>query len=691
MATTPIEHIESLCIGSVVFVSPCEIKARLDAEAPDSVALNTGVPVRFPKVNNYLVIPSDCSYVVCQVVWAQLTQEFGGLSSDKTIVGLPSSLRILSLSPLGMLTWGSEGYQFTRGADSLPAIGESVLLPTADQVRAIVISGTNRRVWIGSSPLADNAKIEIDPDRMFGRHLAILGNTGSGKSCSVAGIIRWSIEAAHIGNESTPNARFLIFDPNGEYKTAFEDLNPTVYKVLPTEGSGKLQVPLWLLNSDEWAAVLQASGKTQKPTLINALRNVRSGVGVEELSIVRAKKQYLSVLLRALRVEIMQGVPFGAFPKNKNFGEKLERLADNDFNASNEFSAAQNKALDDVRKIIVSLLPPAAAQFKNYTFSQRGLDCMLVGLSNALKAFGGDEEDMGLVDADMPLPFSSDSFIKMTEACAQLLNTADYSETMIVRLKTLLGDVRLKSVLSPDEEIKLAEWLDSYIGGADETKVSILDLSLLPAEMIYIVTSVLARITFEALQRYRKMHPKGEVLPTVIVMEEAHTFIKRYNDDLEASASIVCCKVFERIAREGRKFGLGLVLSSQRPSELSPTVLSQCNTFLLHRISNDKDQELVRRLLPDNLHGLIRDLPVLPSRYAVLLGWASELPVLVRMRDLPKEQRPQSSDPDFWDVWTRKSARDVEWEKLANDWQGVRENSVDVNEEASAHACLEGE
>ena len=121
----------------------------------------------------------------------------------------------------------------------------------------------------------------------------------------------------------------------------------------------------------------------------------------------------------------------------------------------------------------------------------------------------------------------------------------------------------------------------------------------------------------------------------------------------------------------GRKFGLGLVLSSQRPSELSQTVLSQCNTFLLHRISNDKDQDLVKRLLPDNLHGLMRDLPVLPSRQAILLGWASELPVLVQMRELPKEQRPQSSDPDFWDVWTREKPRDVNWKTIADDWQGV--------------------
>jgi DNA helicase HerA-like ATPase len=180
---------------------------------------------------------------------------------------------------------------------------------------------------------------------------------------------------------------------------------------------------------------------------------------------------------------------------------------------------------------------------------------------------------------------------------------------------------------------------------------------------------------FEALQRFRKLH--SVTLPTVLVMEEAHTFIKRYMDDVENhDAATICCQVFERIAREGRKFGLGLVLSSQRPSELSPTVLSQCNTFILHRLSNDRDQELVGRLVPDNLRGLLRELPSLPSQSAILLGWATELPVLVKMDDLPRSQQPRSDDPDFWDVWIGEDPegtameRRADWTRIADDWQG---------------------
>jgi DNA helicase HerA-like ATPase len=227
-----------------------------------------------------------------------------------------------------------------------------------------------------------------------------------------------------------------------------------------------------------------------------------------------------------------------------------------------------------------------------------------------------------------------------------------------------------------EKDISLQEWLEAYIGHGKSAKgeISIIDLSLVPPDILFIVVSVISRIIFEALQRYRRQENK--VLPTTLVVEEAHNFIKRYDNDVEEiSATKLCSQSFERIAKEGRKFGLGLVLSSQRPSELSQTVLSQCNTFLLHRLVNDRDQEMVKKLVPDNLGSILNELPILPTRKAVLLGWAAPIPILVEISEIPDEQRPQSKDPAYWDVWTGKEERKVDWKKITDEWQGITSKS----------------
>ncbi|CAG2134939.1 Domain of uncharacterised function DUF87 [Ralstonia mannitolilytica] len=289
MSLSPLAYADSLRIGSIEFVSPDEIKVLLDIEAPDGVALNTGTPRSFPRINGYVLIPSDEGHLVAQVEWITIERsqypKRKGLQ-DFGLVDLPYPLRKMSLNPLGCLICegsneqGEEVYHFRRGVESYPTVGAPVLLPTQNQLRAIVESGDNRQVLIGSSPLAANAKVMVDPDRLFGRHLAVLGNTGSGKSCSVAGLIRWSMdEARKARGGEDPNARFIVLDPNGEYANTFRDMSKVrVYAVEPGDGIEQLQVPLWFWNSAEWSAFTQASAKAQRPTLVQALRSVRDGV-----------------------------------------------------------------------------------------------------------------------------------------------------------------------------------------------------------------------------------------------------------------------------------------------------------------------------------------------------------------------------------------------------------------------------
>jgi len=692
MSQTPFEHAGSLRIGTVDFVSPDEIKVALDIEAPESVALNAGAPRPFPRVNSYVLIPVDDGFLVGQIEW--LTVERSPFPKRKGmqdfgLVDLPYPLRKMSLNPLGTLQKktlqsGIESeYSFRRGADALPSIGSGVMLPTEKQLRSIVESGERKRVKIGTSPLAGNADVRIDPDRLFGRHLAVLGNTGSGKSCSVAGIIRWSLEQAQKKCGVVTNARFIVLDPNGEYSRAFSDsdapVKARIFKVAPTIGSGELllQIPLWFWNSAEWCSFTQASPKTQRPTLVQALRLVKDGKTEPAEDKSHDIRRFLCTVLSAIRIEKNSGSPWGSFPKPKAFYEKLEKWKDGLEPELTVLEGEEKAMLKNLVDAIEGLCVPRRKQYAHYDFIRQEVDRLLELASLAHSAFGGNEGDTLPADVDAPCEFKGDSLLRSVEATAEMFNVSEYAETMLIRIRSLLADTRMKSIISDTEGLSLHEWLSTYVGkdSAKNECITVLDLSLVPTEIVHIITAVVARVVFEALQRYRKLN--AVTLPTVLIMEEAHTFIKRYKEDAEnQDAASVCCQVFERIAREGRKFGLGLVLSSQRPSELSQTVLSQCNTFLLHRISNDRDQELVHKLVPDNLRGLLRELPSLPSQNAILLGWASELPVLVKMNDLPRSQQPYSDDPDFWDVWTgmnddgKPVVRKADWKPIADDWQG---------------------
>ena len=681
MSLSPIEYTASLQIGVVDFVAPDEIKVAIDIDAPDGIAANAGIPRAFPKINGYVIISAEAGYIVCQVEWISIERSSFPKRKgfqDYGLIDLPFPLRKMRVNPLGILKkYNVEYYTFHRGVQTFPSVGEPVLIPTDNQLRAIVESGEKRRVKIGTSPSAANADVSVDPDRLFGRHLAVLGNTGSGKSCTVAGLIHWSLEAAKK-DQVNPNARFIILDPNGEYVNVFGDL-VRVFQVNAEDNP--LQVPLWFWNSSEWSSFTQASAKAQRPLLKRALREVRAG----RLSVVETTDEEKKIALRKYLssniISIYRDYKTGAIRTDETkFGFRLKAILQD----------LRIKEVDfpdyDLKSVISSLDSALKKTFNSFekdnkvieyyrAFTEEQVNPIISSISKVLKQLGGLLYQEG-PNEDTPLPFKGSEFADHLQILAEHEGVSQYLDFLIMRIRTILSDTRMKSIIGDDINITLINWLEDYIGKneAENGCITVIDLSLVPAEIIHIITAVISRIIFEALQRYRKLEEKS--LPTVLVMEEAHTFIKRYRDDSENyNASDVCCQVFEKIAREGRKFGLGLVLSSQRPSELSPTVLSQCNTFILHRISNDRDQELVNKLVPDNLRGLLRELPSLPSQQAILLGWASELPVLVQINNLAEDKRPHSDDPDFWDVWSGKNKdgkdvkREIDWNKIVNDWQ----------------------
>lgn len=692
-----IQAVADRIIGMVEEVSADRILVRLEPEAPQATALNAGTPAGFPRINGYVLIPNEGGAAACIISSVRIERlsfpKRKGMQQDFGLVDLPFPSRVMSLTPIGTLTARPAGealsFRVHRGVDVFPSVGDPVLLPSAIQLRAIVEGegDTAGRIRLGHCPTAGRAPVHVDPDKLFGRHLAVLGNTGAGKSCSVAGLVRWSLEAAQqarIASERDckPNARFIVLDPNGEYARAFGDCRVRLFRVDPRAEAKALRVPAWLWNGAEWAAFTGAAPGAQRPVLFEALRRLRSGLGVpgefetEVRGRIKRYRNRLDVLIQSgdhQKTGRREGVAQVLFNIHEDFQELVGRPACVDTVLRDRIDWVASKA-EEVETAARGN-PKAGGGWWHHDFSETALGTITKALREAGDA-AGLEDGLSATDEDTPIPFLVRELPDYVDALAADhagRDIAQFVDTLNLRIRSLLSAGRLASVIQPGDSTSttLEGWLTDYVGAdqADNGPLAVIDLSLVPSEVIHVVVSVLGRMVFEALQRHRR--EKEQELPTTLILEEAHTFVHR---DLGGESSPLagreCARVFERIAREGRKFGLGLVLASQRPSEVSPTVLSQCNTFLLHRLVNDRDQELVKRLVPDGLGPLLGELPSLPTRRAILLGWAAPAPTLVEIGEVPEEYRPHSPDPAFWDVWTGEEERAIDWSAIVKTWQG---------------------
>lgn len=680
------DEIRNLTIGTIESVSPIEIKVLLEVDAPQNVAINTGVPTHFPKINGYVLIPNETGAIVGVINWIGVQHSNYPIRKgfkDFDLIDLPFPLRKMIITPLGVLKKKKNGnYEIERGVYNFPSVGDNVILPTDKQLSAIV-ENPDGKVEIGKAPIASNASIKVNPDKLFGRHLAILGNTGSGKSCSVAGLVRWSLtEADKVKTNSQLNSRFIILDPNGEYFDTFNDLGSKkvrkfTVKLEDTESEfEQLKIPSWMWNSQEWISFSQAAPGAQRPLLLQSLLDLKRGKQLSNSNIIRIHS-FLNSSKNTL-LTFLSNLPntstFGPF---RGMVDVLQKISEDlDFHlqfipTSNQpLLDAYNKLNIDFKQTIASREWKTATSSGFNAFTHKDIDSMKSGIENVLALIQVSENEISQINPDTPLNFDLNDLIPYLEQLAENQggNILQFVQMLSLRMRFLFSDERLNGVVQPKEDITLVDWLNKYIGSneAENGQITLIDLSLIPSDIIHVVVAVLSRLTFEAIQRYRKLYKQE--LPTTIVLEEAHTFLREFDNN----TNNICLETFERISREGRKFGLSMVLSSQRPSELSQTVLSQCNTFLLHRIVNDRDQDLVKKMVPDSLSGLLKELPILPSRKAILVGWAFPIPVLVEMKFLDKEHRPKSNDPNFWDVWTGKEKREIDWTKVANDWQGIK-------------------
>ena len=427
---------------------------------------------------------------------------------------------------------------------------------------------------------------------------------------------------------------------------------------------------------------------TQRPVLIQAIRQLRAaalagadatlGAGaVPPITLLIATQlgSFISYL-QACRAE---GV--GALSEFRRFKSMHENLSGFEDQLT-QFGQSVDPAEEQLRQALDAAVETSQEARERRTDTSRGnrfinqfQDADLVEIIDALIALRPLLPDVAIAagqSEDTPSPFDPIGLPGMVNLLASLQagNLQQHMAGLDLRIRTMLADTRITPIIAPDGGGKpLPEWLRAIFGGGEPGRgqITVLDLSLVPSDVLTTIVSVISRIVFETAQRHRRIY--RTTMPTVLVLEEAHNFVQRHGPEAEESGPAMRCRhTFERIATEGRKFGVGLMLSSQRPSELSLTIVAQCNSFILHRIVKDRDQELVSRLAPDSSGMLLKELPSLPTQKAILMGIATEIPLVFNVRSLVESHRPSSANPDFWSVWTGARPLQLNMDAIAAAW-----------------------
>lgn len=513
-------------------------------------------------------------------------QDLFGIVSQVGASAVPESMRPVELHGSRWLTvqliGESIGSEFERGISQHPAINDEVHLVTEDDLFRIYGTEKAGQVSVGRLASSENIEVRLDIDKLVTRHCAVVGSTGSGKSTTVARLLR-SISASREGKPEYPNARLLLFDIHGEYASALSDV-ATVYRINPNAGERELHVPYWALRFDELADFLTGGIADDKAL---HLRD----------KVVELKAEYLT--------------------KTQKPGADLKSLT------------------------IDTPIP--------FSLNRLWYDLM----DRELQTFeGADRDQPALLDPGDGAELVPPTYKPWTQDRKVVLSqTAPGIRRQLDHLKSRLLDHRFDFLLhpgpwSPNYSGDVKEDLDTLLSGwlGQERSTTILDLSGIPSTVMIQLVGALLRIVYDALFWSRDKSEGGASRPLLVVLEEAHAYLGREKD---GPAS----QMVQRIVKEGRKYGIGAMIVSQRPFEVDETILSQCGTFVALRLSNPEDRARVRGAMPDNLAGLNEMLPVLRTGEAIISGEAARLPMRARITLPPPEERPASEDPDVAVRW----------------------------------------
>ncbi len=606
------------------------------------------------RLGSFLMIPVRSEYVVAEVVGLRERDVGSSFVADGQL-DKANSAKYLDVVPVGMLP-ADHDQKFRFGVSLFPSLYADALYALdseldrifdteVDAIPAIGHGGANcvppgatryRNLGIGTSVVFEDYEVKVRIDDFFGGHVAILGNTGSGKSCTVASVLQALFEKPD--EHHARGATFVVFDVNGEYNRAFEKLLATadigVERLVldGTAADGRFRLPHWYLDLAEWELLLQASERTQVPIL-------RMALGLATLFGAANKGRLNEIRNHMLATCITQILSDETQP-----GAKQTRVR----------GILQRFNTDEINS--TKLASWIGVSFGN-----------MPGIEDAYEYLAGGGQQSGFIIPDLKLPDYDGTPFDFT-ALGDAIDLAilyeeahgnrqirDYCSQMVTRFKALeeRGDycfLRHEVAAQSDRQAFLAQLLGLKMIEAGHTKkaqIIILDMNAVEDEVVELVSSVIARMIFRLL---RQAEPRNR-FPIHLLLEEAH----RYVASVPSRHAINASRIFERISKEGRKYGLFVLVASQRPSELSKTVLSQCSNFVVHRIQNPDDLSQIRQMTPFISDSVLRRLPSLPKQHALVFGNSVNLPTTFKVRRA--YPLPASDDAKIVDLWFHEAGR----------------------------------
>lgn len=521
--------------------------------------------------------------------------------------------------------------KFVFGVMVKPSFSSVVKLISKEKIPMIIGVENYREnvdLCIGDSPIYDGVKICVNINQFFSNHFAILGSTGSGKSCGVARIVQNIFD---IKKYVPYRASLFIFDAYGEYHNAFKgigDKNSEIsFKAYTTNlyfsETEVLKIPLWLLGVDDIALLLGADKASQLPIIEKALKLVNIFARKEE-SVVKYKND---IIARALLDILSSGNP-------------PAQIRDQIFSILTHYKTAELNLDTPIfqpgytRPLKQCLLIDATGKIRDMEL-----------LTNFIGKFVQEELDLNLPEGDIMYSLedleSAFIFSLINEGILNSDKVYDDSNVLKIRIHSLINS-DYKKYFEFDRYVTKEEYIKELLTSPNGRKAQIINFNInyVDDRFAKTITKIYSKMLFD----YAKSMDKRATLPFHIVLEEAHRYVQNDND-----LYLLGYNIFDRITKEGRKYGVLLGLISQRPSELSETSLSQCSNFLIFKMLHPVDIEYIRKMVPNITNEIVKRLRILQPGNCIGFGSAFKVPVMVKLQ-MP-DPAPESSSSNISGIW----------------------------------------